>query len=128
MDENLRRELAKGIDEAHRHRFVEGARCAICGAEDVKVALHVIKFAAGKGEAVPDGAIPQSESFGTVRGGFPICERCAPPCPKCNLPVVKKPVKEYFESVHNKWHSSNSPINWSNGKCSHFWLFGKWPL
>ena len=128
MDEKLRSQLASGLKESFRHKDVSGAACLICGVIGRKVALHIIKNAQGESDSIPKYFIPQSKSNGTIRGGFAICDTCAPACPKCEMPVVTKGVKAKFSSLQNSIHSKSSPVTWGNGKCEHIWLFGKWPV
>jgi hypothetical protein len=90
--------------------------------------MHVIHYAQGDTDPLPPGFVPQSSSSGTIRGGFPLCNVCAPACPKCQMPVPTKKVRAYFEQLHKQRHSSDTPVHWGNGKCQHTWLFGRWPL
>jgi len=128
MKEDFRAKLAAGLQESFMHREIDGESCAICGAANKKLALHIVKYAQGENDPLPDGFIPQSSSFGTIRGGFGICDSCAPACPKCQLPRPTKVVREFFDNKHSELHSGDSPVLWGNGKCQHIWLFGIWPL
>lgn len=128
MSRDFRGAIAAGLNESFKHRHVDGFACAICGAKNRKLALHVIKYAQAESDPLPAGVVPQSASMGTIRGGFGLCDSCAPACPKCQLPVPNKKVRAFYQATHSKLHSESSPVLWGNGTCQHMWLFGKWPL
>ena len=100
----------------------------MCGGKQRAVAMHVVKYAQSESDSLPAGFVPQSSSYGTIRGGFPLCDTCAPACPKCQMPVPTKKVKAFYDDLKKNLHSPDTPVLWGNGKCAHLWLFGKWPL
>ena len=128
MDADLRQSIAAGLEESFKHRVISDVSCAMCGGKQRAVGMHVIKYAQSESDSLPDGFVPQSASYGTIRGGFPLCDSCAPACPKCRMPVPTKKVKVFFDDLKNKFQTQHTSLLWGNGKCSHLWLFGKWPL
>lgn len=48
-----------------------------------------------------------------------MCDGCAPPCDRCNLPIVTDEVKAWFDDVHARLDSPDTPVMWGNGVCTH---------
>ena len=128
MDEKLRSQIAAGLYESFKHKKMDGVECAICQKSGKNIATHVIKYAQSDIEKLPVYFVPLSQSRGTIRGGFALCEDCAPPCPKCGLPVPNKKVKSKFVELESLYKTPTTSLLWGNGKCKHTWLFGRWPL
>lgn len=128
MDENLRRSLSTMIEAAWKHRPMNGVACAMCGATSNPIALHVIEYAQPSSASMPQGFVCQSESYGTSRGGFPICSICAPPCRKCALPVVTRGVRRFHDSLKQRLSGTDTSLSYGNGFCQHVRLFGVWVL
>ncbi len=112
MNSNIRQALRNALLESYKHKAAPGTKCVICGIENSKYAFHVIEFA-------------QYSQGGHVDGSYPICEKCAPPCKKCSLPVQSKLVIQFFKKLQGQ-NSESVSIHWGVGVCSeHISLFGK---
>ena len=120
MDPDLRQSLAAGIEESFKHRVISDVSCAMCGATERAVAMHVVKYAQSESGSLPAGFVPQSASYSTIRGGFPLCDTCAPACPKCQLPVPTKKVKAFYDDLKTNLHSQDTPVLWEMGNASTF--------
>lgn len=128
MDPRKWQVLREGLIESYRHRDVAGATCCVCGASGVPMAARIIDYAFPVGAKAPDGFISASSSVGTIRGGFPVCVVCAPPCGRCGMPVRTKRVRARFAELSKRLHSSNSPLAWGNGSCDHLWHWSRLEL
>ncbi len=128
MNPNLRSDLREGLLKSYKHRLIDGAACAVCGAEGGLLAGRVIEFAQPEHLPRPDGFVETSASGGTVRGVFPVCIVCAPPCGRCELPVRTSRVRKKFSEMHQRLDSSHSPLAWGNGSCEHLWHWSRWEL
>ena len=107
------------LKEAWKHRESQGNVCIVCGASGKALAHHVMQYAQDKAASLPDGFVPMSASFSTIRGNFPVCDDCAPACDQCGLPIVTDKVKLTFDDLHDHLDSEESPLLWGNGICSH---------
>ena len=128
MQNDWRSSMRDSLNEAYKHRLMDDTACAICGKSDRPLAMHLIGYAQSETDPLPSGFVPQSASYGTIRGGFPVCDSCAPACSKCDMPIATSSVKEFYQQLQKDLHSSDSPVAWGNGKCEHLRLFGKWVL
>lgn len=90
-----REQLRSGLRDSYRHREVQGAACALCGREQVPLALHVLEASVNANTPTPPGFLAMSESRGRVLGSYPVCEQCAPACRQCQLPVPREKVLEF---------------------------------
>lgn len=109
--EGLRTELRKSF----MHRMAADCSCAICGNKSNPLAFHILENSFAESAALPMGFIPMSKSMGHVRGSFPICTACAPPCAKCSLPIPTEKALEFG-------YKSSSRVG--NGVCQHFLATG----
>lgn len=91
--------IAQRLRSAFMHRMSKDISCARCGDNSRPVAFHILEKWYSPNAATPKGFVPMSASLGTVRGSFPICDRCAPPCSKCYLPVPSERVIEFGLSI-----------------------------
>lgn len=80
--------LRQGLLQSYKPKIITNVRCAICGAADKPISLHVLEYYHDSLLAAPSEFVPMSKSGGTSRGSVPICVSCAAPCGKCGLPVV----------------------------------------
>lgn len=110
MDENLRQQLGNALREEFKHRPREGKVCAKCGAEGRPLAANVAVFLDGNPGLDARSWVPQSVSYAPARGGIAVCDRCAPPCKKCQLPVL--------EGACAKWLKSIPGFKPANGFCT----------
>jgi hypothetical protein len=124
FDESARAKLASALNDSYKHRAVNGAVCAACGQTSDRLAMHVLKYAQSQSAPLPAGFVPMSASAGTIRGAFPVCDRCAPACPKCDLPELTKKVRAVHQRLTQQLHSSDSSLLYGNGICKHAKLLG----
>ena len=111
MNTDWRQAIRDGLLASYKHREAPGIKCAICGAEHSKYAFNVITYA-------------QSTPNGHIDGSFPICEKCAPPCKKCGLPVATKPVIQFYKRLKDQ-EAETISIHWGTGICTkHMRIFG----
>ena len=77
--------------------------CSMCGRAGMPLALHVIyKTYANVGEVTQTEKQPAfyyGYSADCVRGFFPLCTKCAPPCKKCRLPTYPPSVCRFANSL-----------------------------
>src|SRR6266849_5145974 len=104
--DGLRAELRKSF----MHRMAADCSCAICGSRTRPLAFHILENSFPENAALPLGFVPMSKSMGYVRGAFPICNKCAPPCAKCSLPIPTEKALEFG-------HKASSHIG--SGVCQH---------
>ena len=105
--DGLRAELLK----SYMHRMATDCSCSTCGNNTRPLAFHILEKSFPQDTALPASFVPMSKSMGQVRGAFPICTACVPPCTKCNLPIPTERVLEYG-------HKESSRVG--NGVCRHF--------
>lgn len=91
---NLREDLRQGLIASYKHRPADRASCALCGDRSRPLAFHILEASFNEGSSTPSGFVPMSASMGRLRGSFPICSKCAPPCKKCGLPIPTEKVLE----------------------------------
>ncbi len=109
--DGLRAELRKSF----MHRTAADRACAICGNKTSPLAFHILENSFPENAALPTGFVPMSKSMGYVRGSFPVCAACAPPCTKCNLPIPTEKALEFG-------HKTSSSVG--NGVCQDFHAIG----
>jgi hypothetical protein len=111
----------QGLEESYRHRVVEGERCALCRSLDVPLAMHVIEFAQPEDQPVLlETMIPMSRSRGSVRGSLGLCETCATPCERCQLPIARKNVLDFLVALDAlRPNSRDYYFGLGNGVCEH---------
>lgn len=97
---DLREQLRSGLIESYKHRPAKGSPCALCGATARPLAFHILELSIDEGTHYPKGFVPMSASRGRVRGSFPICNVCAPPCKQCQLPLPTEKVLELGHQLH----------------------------
>ncbi len=114
----LREQLRDSLIESSKHRAAKGGDvpCALCEVTSRPLAFHMLEVSIDEGARFPKGFVPMSASLGRVRGSFPICNVCAPPCKTCQLPI---PTEKVMELGHRL------PALTGNGICQHmqFGLF-----
>lgn len=94
--------IRESLLQSYKHRIEDGCKCAICGATDTPLAFHVLEKSIKEGELAPTGFVPMSASMGYVRGSFPLCKKCAPPCSSCKLPIDSPVARRFGQSVQAK--------------------------
>jgi hypothetical protein len=111
MANDFRERIRKGLLESYLHRHVGECACAMCGRRGIPLAFHVIEKTvsdkSGKSVDVPfeRGFEPFASvlsSTGYIRGSFPLCAECAPPCSKCKLPTDPPSVHKFAISIQGK--------------------------
>ena len=108
--EKLRQNLGSALREESKHHEPDGRVCAKCGAEDRPLATHVSTFLDGNPGVDPRSWVPQATSYAPDRGGIALCNKCAPPCRKCQQPVLA--------GATRKWLKSQPGFKLANGYCS----------
>lgn len=137
MRDDLRERLRKDLLESYLHRHVDACACAMCGRRGIPLAFHVIEKTVsdeyGKSIDMPfeRGFEPFASMMpptGYIRGSFPLCTACAPPCKKCKLPTDPPPVHKFAISVQGKigLGTCHEHIHWFVviGVARHLWR--KW--
>lgn len=109
MDSKLLQQLGDGLREEFKHHIRAGMACAKCGAQDRPLAAHVGVFINGNPGINQRSWVPQATSYAPARGGPTICDRCAPPCKKCQLPIL--------QGATVKWLKSFPGFRPANGFC-----------
>ena len=94
MDDH-REKMRQGLLDSYKHRLEPNAHCALCGNTTHPLAFHILEGSLNEGIQFPKGFFPMSVSNGRIRGSFPICDCCAPPCKKCKLPIPREKVLEF---------------------------------
>ena len=106
-----------------KHSVIEGSSCAKCG-ENRPIALYAIRCVHGLNVRSPEGFMRITSLDKTViNGAFPLCDRCAPPCKKCGLPVMTKSAISFFQLLVHSYSSDNYKISLNHGRCPHFHLW-----
>lgn len=93
--------------ESFKHRTEPGTSCALCGLDSRPLAFHMLEASFTEGDHLPTNFVPMSASNGRVRGSFPICNKCAPACHKCQLPI---PTERVLELRHRLGASTGNGI------------------
>lgn len=119
--EDFRAELRAGLIEAFKPRRVSGAFCLLCGSEHALVSLHLVESYFPEALPLPERFVAASQSRGYVRGGFPICVNCAPPCKKCGIAIRTKEVVQALAFLKGAAMPGVS-IAAGNGYCQHIHL------
>lgn len=115
-DERLR--LRGALLESYKPHHLADARCALCGDGHHPLALHVCDFYEDRScPPTPPALLIGENSIGR-RWSLPVCTECAPPCPKCELPIVSGWVKKSVEALQSvPWgHKAKLGL----GICRHF--------
>ena len=97
-----RHAMREALRESYLHRKVDSCACAICGAQDKPLAFHLLEKSIKEHDSLPDGFVPMSMSMGYIRGSFPICNKCAPPCSSCQLPIGTSKALEFGSAAQAK--------------------------
>ena len=91
--------------QSYLHRRENECACAMCGRRDAPLAFHVIERSFDNdAHDIPyeQGFVQFQSSAGYIRGAFPLCTTCAPPCRKCNLPTEPPSVHSFAKKVQGK--------------------------
>lgn len=105
-----RESIRQQLHEGYRHRSADGVACALCGEKGIALAFHMLERSYAEQERRDHRFVPMSASRGRVRGSFPICVGCAPPCRSCDLPI---PSEDLLELGHTLGASTGV------GVCNH---------
>ena len=97
----LRNTMAKMLHDSYLHKQHNDLYCSLCGKKGGKLALHVIEYTQDRNAPLPKYFVPMSSSGGRIRGSFPVCDECCPPCKKCNLPIDTGKVRYFMEEKKN---------------------------
>ena len=99
---DFRQTMRDEIRKSYLHRKTEGCVCALCGSQDSPLALHLLEKSIKENEPLPNGFLPMAVSMGYVKGAFPVCDKCAPECKSCQLPIYTPNVHAYRKTVQAK--------------------------
>jgi hypothetical protein len=110
---DFRIKIRNALLESYKHKNAKEYCCSICGCTNLPLAFHVIEETFDESTKLPKGFVPMSASRGRIRGSYPICTSCSPPCKKCNLPIENETVMEFANKL-----KSPSGI----GVCNHMHL------
>lgn len=113
MKDDLRARMRDALLQSYLHRYVDDCACSMCGQRGVPLAFHVIEktldgnvseipYEQGFVQFSPSVGFFFSSSVGYIRGAFPLCTACAPPCKKCKLPTDPLSVHNFAISVQGK--------------------------
>ena len=98
-----REKMRQALLDSYKHRNGEGHACVMCGSTSNPLAFHVFERYFNDGDALPAGFVKLSSARGRIKGSYPVCIGCAPPCPKCNLPIPTEDVLEFGETIDTKY-------------------------
>lgn len=110
MNESIRKQLGDALRAEFKHCLRKGLVCAKCGTEGRPLAAHVAVFLNGNPGVDSRSWVPQSVSYAPARGGIAVCDLCAPPCKKCELPVLEGKIA--------KWLTGLPGFTPANGHCT----------
>lgn len=111
MTDDNRVRMRKLLLDSYLPRHVNDCACAKCGRRGIPLAFHVIektvsdKYGKSADRPFERGFEPFASmlsSVGYVRGSFPLCSACAPPCSKCKLPTDPPSIHKFALSVKGK--------------------------
>lgn len=108
MTDDFRERMRKMLIDSYLHKHAANAEsasacgCAMCRQLGIPLAFHVIENSVPEMQVETSreqGFAPMSSSGGYVKGAFPLCTTCAPPCKHCNLPTDSLQVHKFAISV-----------------------------
>lgn len=105
MTNEFREGMRTLLLKSYLHISTNECACAMCGRRGVPLAFHVIERSFDKeARDIPyeQGFVQFSFSAGYIRGAFPVCTTCSPPCRKCKLPTNPPSVNRFANSVQGK--------------------------
>lgn len=86
--------------EGYKFRACAATPCATCKREVTRAAFDMLWYYASPKDQLPVGAVGQPIHGGeAILVRFPICEKCAPPCGKCQLPRRTAKVRQLTANV-----------------------------
>ena len=96
--------------QSYLHKPAADCACSMCGLKGKPLAFHVIEqsfdpddraipYDKGFVRFMPSGVLPP---LNYIRGCFPLCTACAPPCKKCELPTDPLLVQKFASSVQSR--------------------------
>jgi hypothetical protein len=100
---NLRDTLRNAVEEGQKFLDVPTCHCIACHNEISRAAMNLIWYYDDPGAEPIEGGVAKMIGGGDkVVVQFPICEVCAPPCKKCQLPRRTDAVKRAEKNVSQK--------------------------
>ncbi|HRD26682.1 MAG TPA: hypothetical protein PLO65_00115 [Caulobacter sp.] len=115
-DERLR--LRAELLKSYKAQHLPGAQCALCAQEHRPLALHVCDFYEDASCPPRTPALLIGKNSIGRRWSLPVCTECAPPCPKCGLPIVSGWIKKSVEALQAVPWARKAKIGL--GICRHF--------
>jgi len=114
--ERLRLELRANLIHSYKARSVVGVSCGLCRADDRPLAFNICDFYQGAPEPrLP--CVPLGENSIGRRWSLPVCTVCAPPCPKCELPIVSGWIRRAVSEIQSVQWAAKAKIGL--GVCRH---------
>lgn len=87
-------------EDSQKFMPVSECTCISCGRRINRAALNLIWYYGAPGARPIQGGIAKPISQGSLTIiQFPVCDECAPPCRKCDLPIKTKAVREAAQKV-----------------------------
>jgi hypothetical protein len=99
MDADSRNAIAELLIKDSMHKVNNGKVCSICGDAVRPLAFNMLRNAYPEHVLPPKEFIKMAISYRSIKGVFPVCDKCAPPCKICGLPIPKEKVLEYGYSI-----------------------------
>jgi len=118
---SLKETMRNALLEGYKFRACEATPCATCSKTVTRAAFDMLWYYANPTDELPAGAVGQPIHGGaTILVRFPICEKCAPPCGKCQLPRNSAKVKRLTELTSQR---VGRPVS-GKGYCQHIHFLG----
>jgi len=98
VDPRLRQQIRESLREEFKHHALSAVVCPKCGADARPLATHIAVSLNGSPGINPRSWVQQATSYAPDRGGLALCDKCVPPCRKCQLPVVEGATARWLRS------------------------------
>lgn len=96
----MRKAMKQMAEDSQKFMPIPEGTCISCGRRINRAALNLIWHYGEPGARPIQGGIAKPISQGSLTIiQFPVCDECAPPCRKCDLPIKTKAVREAAKKV-----------------------------
>ncbi len=116
-----RDEMRESLLKSYKPRIDDNALCAICGSKGIPLSFNAVEYYQDDTGTLPKGFFPMSQTsygdFGTIRGSFPVCTKCAPTCAMCGLPRHSDVLVKFLRGLEVQFEDN---VHWGCGLCNHF--------
>jgi len=99
MTDNWRSRVREILLAESKHQDRPGHSCARCGATGKGLANSIAIFVEGNPGYPPTTWLALPTSYAPNRGALLICTDCAPPCKKCQQPVIAGKTKKWLVAL-----------------------------